>query len=29
MGAVKGFLANTERAAGGLPLRRMPAGCAR
>lgn len=23
-GAVKGFLANTERAAGGLPLRRMP-----
>lgn len=24
-GAVKGFLANTERAAGGLPLRRMPA----
>ena len=22
--AVKGFLANTERAAGGLPLRRMP-----
>ena len=24
MGAVKGFLANTERAAGGLPLRRMP-----
>ena len=24
-GAVRGFLANTERAAGGLPLRRMPA----
>lgn len=24
MGAVKGFLANTERAAGGLPLRAMP-----
>ncbi len=24
-GPVKGFLANTERAAGGLPLRRMPA----
>jgi coenzyme F420 hydrogenase subunit beta len=24
-GAVHGFLANTERAAGGLPLRRMPA----
>jgi coenzyme F420 hydrogenase subunit beta len=24
MGAVKGFLANTERAAGGLPLRSMP-----
>jgi coenzyme F420 hydrogenase subunit beta len=24
-GAVKGFLANTRRAAGGLPLRRMPA----
>jgi coenzyme F420 hydrogenase subunit beta len=24
-GAVKGFLANTQRAAGGLPLRRMPA----
>ena len=24
-GAVKGFKANTERAAGGLPLRRMPA----
>jgi len=24
-GAVKGFLANVERAAGGLPLRRMPA----
>ncbi|WP_237213766.1 Coenzyme F420 hydrogenase/dehydrogenase, beta subunit C-terminal domain [Falsiroseomonas oryziterrae] len=24
-GAVKGFIANTERAAGGLPLRRMPA----
>ena len=24
VGAVKGFLANTERAAGGLPLRRMP-----
>lgn len=23
-GAVRGFLANTERAAGGLPLRRMP-----
>lgn len=23
-GAVKGFVANTERAAGGLPLRRMP-----
>jgi len=23
-GAVKGFLANVERAAGGLPLRRMP-----
>jgi coenzyme F420 hydrogenase subunit beta len=23
-GAVKGFIANTERAAGGLPLRRMP-----
>jgi len=23
-GPVKGFLANTERAAGGLPLRRMP-----
>jgi coenzyme F420 hydrogenase subunit beta len=23
-GAVKGFMANTERAAGGLPLRRMP-----
>ena len=23
-GAVKGFLANTERATGGLPLRRMP-----
>ena len=23
-GAVKGFLANTQRAAGGLPLRRMP-----
>ncbi len=23
-GAVKGFLANTERAAGGMPLRRMP-----
>jgi len=23
-GAVKGFLANTERAAGGLPLRSMP-----
>jgi coenzyme F420 hydrogenase subunit beta len=23
-GAVKGFLANTARAAGGLPLRRMP-----
>ncbi|WP_270934943.1 Coenzyme F420 hydrogenase/dehydrogenase, beta subunit C-terminal domain [Falsiroseomonas oryzae] len=23
-GAVKGFLANTDRAAGGLPLRRMP-----
>jgi coenzyme F420 hydrogenase subunit beta len=23
-GAVKGFLANTERAAGGLPLRAMP-----
>ncbi len=23
-GSVKGFLANTERAAGGLPLRRMP-----
>jgi coenzyme F420 hydrogenase subunit beta len=22
--AVKGFMANTERAAGGLPLRRMP-----
>jgi coenzyme F420 hydrogenase subunit beta len=24
-GAVRGFIANTERAAGGLPLRRMPA----
>jgi coenzyme F420 hydrogenase subunit beta len=24
-GAVRGFMANTERAAGGLPLRRMPA----
>ncbi|MEM1352792.1 MAG: Coenzyme F420 hydrogenase/dehydrogenase, beta subunit C-terminal domain, partial [Pseudomonadota bacterium] len=24
VGAVKGFIANTERAAGGLPLRRMP-----
>ena len=24
IGAVKGFLANTERAAGGLPLRSMP-----
>jgi coenzyme F420 hydrogenase subunit beta len=24
LGAVKGFMANTERAAGGLPLRRMP-----
>ena len=24
MGAVKGFIANVERAAGGLPLRRMP-----
>ena len=23
-GSVKGFIANTERAAGGLPLRRMP-----
>ncbi len=23
-GAVRGFIANTERAAGGLPLRRMP-----
>jgi coenzyme F420 hydrogenase subunit beta len=23
-GAVRGFLANTRRAAGGLPLRRMP-----
>ena len=24
LGAVKGFIANVERAAGGLPLRRMP-----
>lgn len=26
--AVRGFVANTKRAAGGLPLRRMPTGCA-
>ena len=28
-GAVKGFMANVERAAGGVPLRRMPDWCAR